>query len=451
MSFAPVQSPRLRLVFDPEDHIDHHRALKAVHDLSAGRIVCELKGGRQNVTALAASVLTALGKDLDRRGNHKGSVLNWRRAEVWLRAEGVRELVAIRAQSLDWRCIEHMANLAARVDCGLTLVFAGQSELEGPRLRSVSRFPFEVLDFARWATGHGAACAKKPARPDGDGHGHGDGDGDGDGDEKAFPPVPADDFTLFRASCRDHLNAGDFATVDSCWWAAFAAARAWVSAAGALDEEVVSAYLRDRMTSVASYGEVLTTIRATQAALFHAGWLVKVNHERFTGSALQEPYGLLTAANAAALRGFVPPRLAAAATLAMVLRTPTELLTGLHLQDLDEDGAAVRALNGEFEIPGPFRSFLRALWLERVGQGAHAESPLFLAPDGKKRNEDAPMTPAAMRRTLKLVTRETGLLVVREFSSLKLNPSAQNWNQRYGVSVAKFGEADVTMAEERAA
>jgi hypothetical protein len=181
MTTPPLHPPRLRLVFDPEDHIDHHRALTSAHDPEAGRVVCHLKGGRQRVALLAASILEALAKNLSLRGNHASAALNWRRCEVWLGAEGVRELIALRAQNLDWRCFEHMTRLATRTDCGLTLVVSGSSELDARRERSISQFPFERLSFAQWERQYGRQWAAAPGgerAPE---------------SPSAFPPVPDDD------------------------------------------------------------------------------------------------------------------------------------------------------------------------------------------------------------------------------------------------------------------
>jgi hypothetical protein len=316
-----------------------------------------------------------------------------------------------------------MARLAVRADCGLTLVVSGCSELDKLRERAVSQFPFERLDFAEWRSQYGCAWTSRSDR-------------EAAADSpSAFPSVPDDDFTIFRAVCRRCLDEADFAIVDACWRAFFSETHSWASNAGSLDETIVAGYLEERTRTASSYGEVLTRLRGAQAALFHAGWLVKVNHERFISGALQEPHGLLTPENATLLRGFVPPRFAAAATLALVLRSPTELLTTLRHEDLDENGAAVRAGDGECSVPSSFQPFLRALWLERVEEGARPGSPLFIAPDGKLRKQDHPMSVETMQETLRLVTRETGLLVVREFTNRKLSGRAHNWAHRRGVSV----------------
>lgn len=428
MTALHIHDARLRLVLDPADHADHHRALRAYADLDAGRAVCELKPGRQTKALLADAVLEGLGKDLDFRGYAKDASRNWTRTVTWLRAHRVEELVALRAQHLDWRGWESIVSMAAQADCALTLVVSG-IELDARRDRIAEQWPFARMTFQRWSEAHGSSAL--PAVPT-------------DNEQPLFPLVPDCDFTLFRAASRKHLSDDDFCRVDARFLQSLKDTKAWVARNAAVDEESVCGHLRGQVRPCRSLGELITVVRAVQAALFCAGWLVKVDHERFIASTEREPYDLLNTANAELLRGFTSPRYAAAATLALTARISPHTLADIKLADVTEDGTAAIVADQQVLVPEEFAVFLRAQLCERRLDGAGSDDLLFGSVDRNRRRQQPPSA-RTLQTTLARVVRQTGIFVTSEFAGRE-NAVASHWVRRRGVSVQPLTAGQPTRA-----
>jgi hypothetical protein len=373
MPADPDHVPRVQVVFDPADTRRLVEAVSSLADLSAGRAVCHAFPVGSSLYGLGVALLLGVGKRFDAAQVERVQSRCWRLAEIWLAAEGIRDLFILRAHILGARQWNALLELATTRRVRLWLV-VHRSGLRPTQQATLAETPATTLGaaefLARWAE---TSPVNRP----------------GDADE--FPQVPADDFPTFRATCRRLLDPASFMRVDTVYRRAFSAAHRWVRAQTAnwhdrysgIDAEAVGAFVRDLTAPSASPGETLVRLRGVQAALFLHGMLVTVDLRSRAMIGVTELRPTLSAAVADRLRAYCTPWWTAEAALVLLAEPPPGALSGMQIKDVAHDGAWVTIDGQQVSVPRYARSLVlaqridRCEQLDRAGEHTAAAQPLF--------------------------------------------------------------------------
>ncbi|MEV5576910.1 hypothetical protein AB0L06_43395 [Spirillospora sp. NPDC052269] len=345
---GPGRQAEVRLVHNPGDDVIVTRHLTAIHDVAAGQVVvlpapdrCSTgaAGDRARRIRLAMDVLLALGKRLPRRprrGNDADLTELWRDIEAWLRAENTRELIIDRAHELRNHELHLLADLAARCQARLWLIWAIRRLKPG----DLGHLPVQPATVAEFLTTVGKPRHRR-TRP------------------RAWPPLPSADFTTFLAECRHRLDPADFTRVNRLYTATYRRAAdqsnpgRWArpqhtSTLGRHHLLKLTADLRDDLIGPATDpAQALIRLRATQAAYLYSGQLyLRWRPETLGAHPARRLLSDLTPHIAAALRGWSRVEVAAATALALYFGRPPGMHSGWHtdlrLGDLAPDGSWLR-------------------------------------------------------------------------------------------------------------
>lgn len=384
--------------------------LKQFQDITTRELPCPQVLVRPTPSAvdqatLALDLLVALGKNPETLVGERIGTAVWDHARAWLAAAAVTDLVVDRAHHLAVDRLRDLAGLAAWLRCRVWLIWSGSGDLD-----AVSAAAQEAR--ARW-TSIGPDLLDRllrlPSRlvPS--------------GSRLASRVLPAAEFTTFRAACRRHLSPSEFADVDGIYLDAAGRVDRWIERHHRLRGQgrqafgaELAVWLRDeQLGPVADPGAALVTLRATQAALFIRGVLLR-----------WDP-ALLGADPARRLPGTIDPnRLphdlyagartapAAITALSLHLNQPPLYFDCWRVDDVPANGStvsprvtrhyhqapqylsepdyrdAIEATSGVEEIPcqhairlpRPAHVLLAAHRTYRLLQGAQVTDPLFTAP-----------------------------------------------------------------------
>lgn len=234
------------------------------------------------------------------------------------------------------------------------------------------------------------------------------------GDE--FPRfLPKVDFYLFRARCREVLAADEFAVVDDLYKRVFRDIRdSPPKTSVEAGERIVQL-----CSALAGPGEVLTTIRAAQAALLTQGALLKVNLPLYMNAVREHEHRRLNPGEIRALRGCRQPWRSAMAVLRDANLSSDDIVA-LRLQDITDEGYLVP---GDYwDLSSDARVYLRAQRLLRSLEGA-SESDRFID-----------VTPPSMILGHRRIAIELGLPGYRAREATT-STTAQNWKNAVGASL----------------
>jgi len=467
-------------VFDPADTLACARLVAGLADLGAGRAVCHPTPNDPSGTWLAVDLLVALGKRLDAPLLERISHRAWPLAEVWLRAEPIRDLFVLRAHLLSPRALGRLVALRQR--CGLRLWLI----VHRPALRPAQQRTLE-LDAATWcAIDLPAFSSRWPAstdQPDPSGPpgpaatGRAYGDADGAADGSGFPAVPGADFPVFRATCRRLLDPDSFTEVDRCYCDTMRRLLAWLADHSELlhtmdrcDPQAVRraaiwhdtawaeadddpgvrtaraharrslAQVWDHFTTRAAEQlfavtaadrtptETLVRFRAAQAAFLRHGLLLTLDPTMLAMLGPGDDRARLHPQAAMRLRGCCTPRCAAAATLTLATRADTVQLARLRIGDLTGDGATVHLDGTTVAIPTHARSLLRALLIERGDQHATTDAPLFADQAGRVSQ------PHTLHGLLEQAARQAGVAIPR----INSHHRSAAWLAEHGLTMTRL-------------
>ncbi|MFE2864916.1 hypothetical protein [Embleya sp. NPDC059259] len=394
-------------VLNPGDHVQATRRLIAVE--GQNRVVVRPSpGGR--VGDLALDVLAASGHSPDALLDERASVAAaWRSAAAWMLVDRVEELVVDRAHLLPTGATIALAELAARVGARLWLMWSTPDHPQ-PLLDELADIGCDVEaitlpDFyqrlplparhTRWTSW---SHPSPHVWPD---------------DERGRVLLPAHDFPLFLDVCRATLRAADFVGVRAEYDHEFHDTTRWFDSHRALDPADLAATLafrlRDhRIAPAPSPEHALIRLRATQAALFLKGWLLRWQPQLLGQSSAGRLLGVLTPDIAERLRATATPQAAAATALSLHLCTGTDGFGDITMGDTRPDGFHLIAhpdhdpTRGHICGPDPVvlpehgMALFSAHLATRRAQGAEGADPVFLHPHSTA-NPDAALLEAVRR------------------------------------------------------
>lgn len=414
------------LVRDPLDRVENTRQLQALNAPDVGRVLVAITPGGTTLRNIGTDFLRALGKDPNAIGAGRNSTESWARTMIWLEVMGIRDVFVSRAHLLKPGLTADLMGLGAKI--GLRLWFVAQAENLRASLESTfASWPVTEIDFGQFAR-HWKAAITRPQprgprprrsakRPD-------------------LPQVPLDDFTTFRAACREQLTTTEFARADAVFLAAKQHIAAWLDAAPTINEVSVATALRQLVSDCVWMPDLICRLRGAQVAALHAGYLVRVDLDAISDTT--KPRVTLDEDAIRTLSIYGTPRLIAAATLMLATGRKPDELVALNLEDVAEDCATVH-LGGDHApvaIAPAARVYIQALMLERQATGAGPADPLFVYVPGTGRRNYALQrwTGRGMYDNVKRIERETGLLITSHVMSHG-HTDAVAWARRRGISV----------------
>lgn len=359
---------------------------------------------------LGQDLLEALGKRHDVSGCGRNADRDWELLAAWLLAHPINNVVMLDAQWLPGPLLDELCLLA--VSCQLTLWLVAHQPIGDHLPEQLERWPHQQTPIRDLVT----ALANLPQR-------------ENDPVPEPFPEVPLDTFATFRAACRDRLASDEFHTVDQRYLQAAQQARDWFAGRNVTEEDLCG-WLLEQIRPCQNSHEMLTVVRAVQAAALSAGWFVQVDLAAFLFAADATPPGVLT--SPATWRQFQayrePHRGAACALLAN--RCTAHQILDVTLGDIATDGRHVHVDGRNVDMPPTADLYLRAQRQMRVQQGADTTDPLFDTDDGKQEER---AIPDAARQALK----ELGVPIIAE-GIRRRKRSMASWVERLGISVQEI-------------
>jgi hypothetical protein len=419
---SPLPAPCLVLVRNDDDGQPVRRHLKFFGATAARRMPCPQVLVRPtpaavDQTTFGLDVLTALGKNPEVLAAERLGPDAWIYARAWLAAVAVSDLVIDRAHQLSAARVRELGALAGDLGCRVWLIWSGGGDLaavvdaaHAADVRRVSVMPAWLPDLL-------PVPAPAPAP----------------NYQLKDTVLPSAEFTTFRAAARRHLAPREFERLDRLYQHAATRTDAWLAEHQHLREAgrqelggPLAAWLRDdQLGPHHRPGDALITLRATQAALFVGGVLLRWDPAtlgpdpaaRLCGTidVRHRVHGLYAGARTAP---------AAVTALSLHLNQPPLYFDCWRLADVSADGsvltppgvhrhkvlaylsypdyrAAIDGASGVTEIacaqpvrvPAPARVLLAAHHAHRRQQGAAATDPFFVNPA----NPGEPATHSGMR------------------------------------------------------
>lgn len=247
--------------------------------------------------------------------------------------------------------------------------------------------------------------------------------------------VPCDDFTTFRAACRDLLTPRVFEVVDE-FFVRHARAAADVAVSLPRDtvarEQAMADWFHARWREVETVTQFVVVVRAAQVGLFASQLHLRVELDRLVGTAQTMPHAALRRPNAwQRLRAYADPARGAACAFAAA-GVPFGHMTKLSLDSVAADGSTARTEAGDYDIFEPARPFIRAQHHLRTGAGAGSDDAFF--GNQTQRGEQR------LARFLTEARREAGVAVAASYKERDF-ASGSRWLTRWGLSIRELTRA----------
>jgi hypothetical protein len=417
-----LPNAHLHLVREPTDDAERQAFVRQLASPLNGRVVAEIRPGARNLAWLAAALLEGLGKDLDAGGTGRNAGRNWRRVSDWLVGLTTSDIFVSRIQLLGPEEWQLLIELAIEADARLWLIVQ-QEHLRESQQALTDSWPVVDVSWGEfeqmWAATAGAAGGADELSTL-----------SGAGLPAAFPLIPDDDFTSFLAACDRVMPAADVERVELAFDCGFDSIRERVSAG---QVELWAECIRELVSEAGSVREAVARVRGAQAALFLAGWwlrldlrLFELRHETRAQLALSDEL-------AAAFNRYPTPQWAAIAAVRVTTHGSPQSLSELSIAD-GERMVSTNDGNADASARTTAAS-VRAHVASRARDGAGASAPLFVKEGNSSGTAETrlPLEARGVQRILRRIGDEIGVELVDRKSSR--NESDRDWARRRGFSM----------------
>jgi hypothetical protein len=380
-------------------NFDHNQArqLRDRNQPAAGIVVAALPPIRR-LYEVCGLILEALGKNRAFSGSGRNLHEDLHYTKVWLQAHQTRHLVVIDAQQLPVRPLNGLIRLADEAHVDLWLVT--RPPTSDTFVRALARHRAQPLTLDDLPRPRAVTTAStRPTRT-------------------PYPAVPATDFHLFRARCRDALPRADFTRVDQRLRRGFATAH--TALATRADVVAVAQLVRRTLDAAPDDNELITDIRAIQIACFHHDRHLRVDLPALLASEERPRHPLDDLPDT--LHGYRQPWRPVAALLARHGLTVTDINT-IPATAVDPNNGTITTPHGPITLPAKALPLLHALLLDRTPD-THPP-PLI------------PKHPKAIARALRDIEHESGYPTVgRQLE--RRRPNARAWLRRLGITLKEL-------------
>lgn len=334
-------------------------------DPSRGSVLIRLSPTDRTVGAAALTLLQALGKNLLITG-----ALAVRNEEhrlytpVWLEAMDIQTVVVAHAHTLRGDVLRHLRSLMPSSVQNLVLIAEpGRTQRV---LSTLSRYPDAHPVVVPWSqvTAEHPKVVPPPTVTE---------------DAYTLEHLPHVDFLLFRDASRRLNTAERFAAIDADYVRVYRDGHEVDP-----DLRAILDHLVQVSASAYTTAPLLVAVRATQAALFKRGWLLRAHPDKLLGTLSSVRLPRPTDVTWRDLRAYIRPERPATCALHLLGVPATELMT-VTLDDVSTT-LATGTLKGA-PVPSLAQPLLRAQLLRRQTEGATGPDP-YLALPGERRHLD---------------------------------------------------------------
>ena len=357
-------------------------------------------------------VLHALGHDINSSTRGRASANADLLAYSWLAAGGVDDLVVAGAHLLPPNSLRSLSTVTCSLGVRTWLVYDIESadEREEAEL-SLCPTTIELADFLGRRAESGVVNQAAATI--------------------AFPVTPDSHFLGFLDVAEEVLSTEDYQLVEERHRFGKEAMLQRLDTSPVVDEDSLARHLHEITAHTNDLNEVTAIVRGAQAAAFTRGWHPKVDVARWIQRGMVaglerhlEPHEWAQVG-----RLYRPCETAACAltTLGFSVDKVPEVLT----HQVATDGSSVQTADGEIDVPLAARPLLAAQHIFR--ELVQSPSDHFLVHGTK----DAEVTDKWVGRLLKLVTRDTGV-VLRGSSASRKSIETTRWTHRLGISVTRL-------------
>jgi integrase len=394
-------------------------------DLSAGRVGVLGRPGMRRPGWLAADTLLALGCRDDVRGAGRPGEASWTLLAVWLTTHRIQHLFIQHAWMLPETALERLLDLLEHAHCVVWLV--GDNPVTDRHRNLLAPWTHNLHsgeDFmAAWADIPIAPVRTTQEPWEGE-----------ENEVRDWPTtVPDDDFTSYRAACRDLLPTEEFQVVDTAYQHAFADARTLLAQLGpeGVTEETVARYLGRRWQDACTMAHFITTVRATQAAFFLADTYLQVDLDQLVGTATTMPRrALRSEATWRRLHAYPEPYRGAVCALAAAGMPVAEMRT-LTVGNFDVATGTLWLDGTIVELEPASLPFVTAQHALRRIQGAVDGDPLLPSKTGTALSENT------LVNVINTARRELGVAVAPTRQDRKAI-TGDRWTTRWGISLQEL-------------
>lgn len=407
---------------------------------SEGRVGVAARPGMRRVSWLVTDILSALGCDPLITGAGRPGDGDPHVAAAWLRTHGVRDLYVQFAWDISYPALHDTVMLARRAGVHLWLV--GDTPYSDRHAELLE--PFAAREWTgdnfldHWSHLLDAPAGDTaPTQPDPDAVSQ---------TAVRWPPrLPDDDFTTFRAACRDRLAGEEFAAVDAFLRDAHQDAidhlvpllsttseAGTPGAAGGL-EHTVAKWFGQRWATTDSLAHFIVTVRASQVAAFGAGYFVQVDLDQLIGTASTTPRRAQRNPDTWRLLQAYPQPYRAAACALAAAGMGTNEMAELPVATYDPATGTAHDDSGRpFTVELPARLFVETQQTLRRLTGAGETDRLFVGPgDGR------PMSARTLASAVRQARRELGAAVALAAPD-RATPEPSRWCRRWGISIQEL-------------
>jgi hypothetical protein len=414
--------PRRLIAVADTTGVTRHLTTRRFTDLSQGRVGVLARPGMRRIGWLAADTLRALGCAEDVTGAGRPGEGSWDLVAVWLNSHHIQHLYIQHAWTLPYTVLEQVTTLLEHTSVTLWLV--GDTPVTDTYRDILRPWVDDTITGEQFT----AAWDDLPEPPEPV--------LDGVLEPTPWPEnVPDDDFTTFRAACRDLLTPAQFTVLDAYFRREVVITRRVVAAMaerGDVTEEHVATWLQDHWETAPSLAQYLTFIRAAQVAFFLTGYYLQVDLDQLIGTAATMPRrALRTPKTWARLHAYPEPHRAAVCALAAA-GVPVETIRQLTVADVDPAAGTVRLPDATTVTIEPDAAiYLTAQWHLRRMAGA-ADNDLLFTTAGNK-----PLSASALVTVITTARRELGVAVAPARIDRK-GTTGDRWLTRWGVSIQEL-------------
>jgi hypothetical protein len=333
-----------------------HRDLADRFDLDWGTLALHLKLEDRRIGPIALTLLETMGKTLQvTGGNAVRTVEHVAHAPIWARAHNLTTVAVLDAQNLTVAMVRHLNTLLP--DVTLVGVCDHGTYDTAHRVLQWGGGTVHPLPWDQFDQDHPHRPAPTLPPPT---------------DGYTMADLPHVDFLMFRHTARQLNDADRFTAIDEHYRDAYTAAHTVEPTIDA-----VIAHLDTITWPAHTTAPVVVAVRATQAALFKRGWLLRVRTDQLIGNLSSVRHPRPTDRDWKALRAYIRPERSAATALYLLGMSARDIPT-LTIGDVE---AALEAgtLQGR-AIPDLARSLLMAEALRRRAEGHDTADPYLTLP-----------------------------------------------------------------------